>query len=57
MRWSALAVAFVLWMVLLVPWYAAAGTWAPERHQRGMYWALGAWAVTDLAVLFGWAGA
>jgi hypothetical protein len=23
-------------------------------HQRGMHWALGAWAVTDLAVLAAW---
>ena len=54
-RWAALGAAFLAWMGLLVPWYAAAGTWAPARHQRGMYWALGAWAATDLAVLFGWA--
>jgi hypothetical protein len=24
-------------------------------HQRGMYWALGAWALTDFAVVLAWA--
>ena len=54
-RWVALAGAYVTWLVILVPWYRRAGEWGPERHQRGMYLALGAWAVTDVAVLFGWA--
>jgi hypothetical protein len=39
----------------LLPWYRQAREWAPAQHQRGMYLALGAWAVTDAAVLFGWA--
>ena len=54
-KWAALAGAFVAWLGVLLPWYRRAGAWAPERHQRGMYLALGAWAVTDVAVLFGWA--
>jgi hypothetical protein len=55
LKWSALAAACVVWMALLVPWYRAALEWQPPQHQRGMYLALAAWAVTDVAVLFGWA--
>jgi len=47
----ALAAAFVGWLAVLVPWYAGAARWPPDRHQRGMYRALTAWAVTDLTVL------
>ena len=54
-RWMALGVAYLVWLALLVPWYRAAESWGPERHQRGMYLALGAWALTDVAVLIGWA--
>lgn len=54
-RWTALAVSYLLWLVVLLPWYRQAREWAPARHQRGMYLALGAWAVTDVAVLVGWA--
>ena len=54
-RWMALGVAYLVWLALLVPWYGAAESWGPERHQRGMYLALGAWALTDVAVLIGWA--
>jgi 4-hydroxybenzoate polyprenyltransferase len=54
-QWTALAVAFIAWLAVLLPWYRRASAWAPARHQRGMYLALGAWAVTDVAVLFGWA--
>jgi 4-hydroxybenzoate polyprenyltransferase len=44
-------VALVAWLVVLVPWIRARNVWTPPQHQRGMYWALGAWAVTDVAVL------
>jgi hypothetical protein len=54
-RWAMLAVAYAAWLALLVPWYRRAEEWEPSRHQRGMYLALGAWAVTDVAVLFSWA--
>jgi len=50
--WSiALALAFVAWIAVLVPWYKDHRSWSPAMHQRGMYQALAAWAVTDLAVL------
>ncbi len=47
-----LLVPLVLWLVVLLPWLFGSGGWSPRQHQRGMYRALGAWAVTDLTVLF-----
>ena len=41
-----------LWLAVLLPWFAGHATWTPKQHQRGMYKALAAWAVTDLTVLF-----
>lgn len=41
-----------LWLAVLVPWLAGFAAWTPQQHQRGMYRALAAWAVTDLTVLF-----
>ena len=43
--------ALAAWLAVLVPWIRARNVWTPQQHQRGMYWALGAWAVTDVAVL------
>jgi len=40
------------WLVVLVPWLASHAAWSPRQHQRGMYRALAAWALTDLGVLF-----
>ena len=54
-RWGALAVAAMAWAVVLLPWYANARTWSSREHQRAMYHALAAWALTDVAVLLGWA--
>ena len=48
----ALALPVVLWLAVLVPWLAGYASWTPRQHQRGMYRALAAWAVTDLTVLF-----
>jgi 4-hydroxybenzoate polyprenyltransferase len=47
----ALGAALAAWLVVLLPWYREYRNWTPRQHQRGMYRALGAWAVTDLAVL------
>ncbi|HKC38025.1 MAG TPA: hypothetical protein VKC15_00640, partial [Gemmatimonadales bacterium] len=47
-----LLVPLVLWLVVLLPWLFGYAGWSPKQHQRGMYRALGAWAVTDLTVLF-----
>ncbi|MGH7607376.1 MAG: UbiA family prenyltransferase, partial [Gemmatimonadales bacterium] len=48
----ALALPFALWMIVLVPWLARHAGWTAAEHQRGMYRALAAWAVTDVVVLF-----
>lgn len=54
-RWTVLAVAAAVWALVLVPWRLHVAQRSPAEHQRGMYWALGAWAVTDLAVAASWA--
>ena len=41
-----------LWLAVLMPWLTGYAAWTPTQHQRGMYRALAAWAVTDLTVLF-----
>ena len=47
-----LALPLVMWLAVLLPWLGTYSTWSPEQHQRGMYRALAAWALTDLGVLF-----
>jgi 4-hydroxybenzoate polyprenyltransferase len=54
-RWAVLVIAAAAWGLVLVPWRLHAAERTPAEHQRGMYWALGAWAVTDLAVAASWA--
>ncbi len=54
-RWGALLLAGACWIVVLAPWLAQSNVWSRARHQRGMYAALGAWAVTDVAVAVAWA--
>ena len=46
-----LVVPLALWIAVLAPWYRRRATRSAADHQRGMYQALAAWAVTDLAVL------
>jgi 4-hydroxybenzoate polyprenyltransferase len=55
-RWFLLGGALAAWLVVLLPWLSKSPRLAPAAHQRRMYLALGAWALTDLAILFGWAG-
>ena len=54
--WQALAVALLVWLLVLIPWIFRAPRMSPYEHKRGMYAALGAWAVTDVAVIvaFAW---
>ena len=47
----ALVVPLAAWLRVLLPWYADHAAWTPARHQRGMYQALAAWAVTDVVTL------
>jgi len=49
--WPLLILACAAWLAVLGPWYARRDSMSPEQHQRGMYLALHAWAVTDIAVL------
>jgi len=53
-RW--LIAPLVLWLAVLLPWILRHASWTPAEHQRGMYRALSAWAVTDVVVLlvFAW---
>lgn len=53
-RWGALAAALLAWLVVLGPWFRDGRRWSSAEHQRGMYHALAAWALTDVAVLLGW---
>src|SRR5437764_1423693 len=46
-----LVVPLILWLAVLLPWYRRRDALSAAAQQRGMYQALGAWAVTDVAVL------
>jgi len=48
-RW--LIAPLAAWMAVLAPWLGRHASWTPTEHQRGMYRALGAWAITDVVVL------
>jgi len=46
-----LVVPLIMWLALLGPWYARRDALSAVAQQRGMYRALGVWAITDLVVL------
>jgi len=46
-----LVVPLIMWLALLAPWYARRDALSAAAQQRGMYRALGIWAITDLVVL------
>lgn len=46
-----LGLSLLAWLGLLLPWRSRWQTWTDRRHEAGMYWGLGAWAVTDLSLL------
>ena len=48
---AAIAVALAAWLAVLVPWLRRHATMTPAQHQRGMYAALTAWAITDVATI------
>jgi len=48
----ALLLPLAVWLAVLLPWLVDHATRTPRQHQRGMYRALAAWAVTDVAVLY-----
>jgi hypothetical protein len=43
------------WLLVLVPWLLRYQHMTARDHQHGMYRALLAWAVTDIAVVVTWA--
>src|SRR5437588_6008441 len=46
-----LVVPLAMWLAVLAPWYGRRDTLSAALQQRGMYYALGVWSITDLAVL------
>lgn len=52
-RFGLLGVALGSWLAVVMPWLRRWPRMTPAQHQRGMYAALGAWAVTDMAVVLG----
>jgi 4-hydroxybenzoate polyprenyltransferase len=55
-RWLALGSAALAWALVLLPWLKRYGAMDTRAHQRGMYRALLAWAITDVAVVITWSG-
>ena len=53
--WCALAIALAAWLAVLLPWALHAERMTPAAHKRGMYLALAAWAVTDVAAIVAFA--
>ena len=53
-RWAAIVIAALAWCAVLVPWVREGRLWSSAEHQRAMYHALGAWAITDAAVIVAW---
>jgi 4-hydroxybenzoate polyprenyltransferase len=53
-RWLVLGIAALAWAVVLLPWLLRYRAITSRQHQHGMYRALLAWAVTDLAVVLAW---
>lgn len=53
--WMVLIAALLAWLIVLIPWQLGEPHWTIHQRKRGMYRALAAWAVTDLAILFAFA--
>jgi 4-hydroxybenzoate polyprenyltransferase len=54
-RWLLLGLAAVGWSAVLIPWLVRHARMTSGEHQQGMYRALFAWALTDVAVVLAWA--
>ncbi|HJW73484.1 MAG TPA: UbiA family prenyltransferase [Geothrix sp.] len=46
-----LLLSFLGWLGVILPWLLRWQAWTDAQHEAGMYWGLGAWAVTDLSLL------
>jgi len=53
-QWGLLALAAACWGAVLIRWLWRYRRMSPVDHQRGMYQALAAWAVTDLVIVLCW---
>jgi 4-hydroxybenzoate polyprenyltransferase len=53
-RWMLLALSAAVWGALLLDWIRRHRSMGEREHQRGMYQALAAWAVTDVVVVLAW---
>jgi 4-hydroxybenzoate polyprenyltransferase len=53
-RWFLVGLAAVGWSVVLIPWLMRQRQMTVGEHQQGMYRALFAWALTDIAVVLAW---
>jgi 4-hydroxybenzoate polyprenyltransferase len=53
-RYFPLALAALGWLVVLIPWLLRQKLMTVGQHQLGMYRALFAWALTDVAVVLAW---
>lgn len=53
-RWAAVLGSAGCWGAVLRPWLAQHAGLQVAEHQRRMYLALGAWAITDVAVVLAW---
>jgi 4-hydroxybenzoate polyprenyltransferase len=49
--WPTIVIPAMAWLLVLLPWYSRHQEMTPAEHQKGMYAALRAWAITDLAIL------
>ena len=49
--WPLIVIPFIAWTAVLGIWYVRCDRFTPAQHKRGMYAALNAWAITDIAVL------
>jgi 4-hydroxybenzoate polyprenyltransferase len=53
-RWGGIVLIGAAWAGVLLPWLGRHARLASGDHQRRMYLALGAWAVTDVTVALAW---
>ena len=53
-RWFLLGLAAFGWSIVLIPWLIRNHRMTSAEHQQGMYRALFAWALTDVAVVLAW---
>ena len=53
-RWGGIGLIGAAWAAVLLPWLSRHARLTSADHQRRMYLALGAWAVTDVTVALAW---